>query len=114
MKEDDLTNKFIYARKSIEQYLKNPESDVFNLIVENNLGFIEPKYNLQTKMFNEAKPIWCYTNEQLDFAKSNPVIIHYSGKLKPWNSVCPHLWKDEYFKYLKIAPKNHLCYWKNI
>lgn len=114
IREDDLANKWIVARKNIYKYLENPDCDVVNLIVNNIFTMLKPQYNLQTEIFENPKPFWCYTTDEKEFAKNNPVIIHYSGKNKPWNSVSSHLWKDIYFKYLKLAPKKHLCYWKNV
>ncbi len=114
MKQDDITNKLIYARKNLENYLKNPTNDVLNLIVDGKFKLIELTYNLQTELYETLNPFFCYANDEVKFAMEKPVIIHYSGTKKPWNSVSPHMYKEEYFKYLRISPKNHLCYWKNV
>jgi lipopolysaccharide biosynthesis glycosyltransferase len=38
------------------------------------------------------------------FPATLPVVIHYSGRLKPWDYYCPHPLKGEYYKYLKKTP----------
>lgn len=36
--------------------------------------------------------------------KDNPAIIHYVSKPKPWEALCDHPLKREYYKYLKFTP----------
>ena len=44
-----------------------------------------------------------YTKEDLEYAKNNPVLIHYAGKMgKPWRMKNPY---DDYKKYMDNLPK---------
>lgn len=33
----------------------------------------------------------------------NPAVVHYVSKPKPWDAMCDHPYKDEYFNYLKYT-----------
>jgi lipopolysaccharide biosynthesis glycosyltransferase len=37
-------------------------------------------------------------------AKENPIIIHYTGSLKPWSWYDDHPRKKDYWKYLSMTP----------
>ena len=64
------------------------EQDIFNILLKNNILFIPRSWNfgvesnLPTKICHELSPIQSY-REYLE-TKSNPFIIHYMAKPKPW------------------------------
>ena len=65
------------------------EQDVFNIIVENSVYFLDEKWNLFTLggnyseqlNFSPAKMYDIYMN-----ARENPAIVHFAGSDKPWNN----------------------------
>lgn len=109
--------------KSIEiinEYNGNPpgiSEGLLNKICKNQILFLEPKYNLMSHMilFNSSQikklaniEVY-YSDEQIEYARENPVFIHYLNEVygRPWNRTSNHPYKNEYLKYLNISP------WKN-
>ena len=38
--------------------------------------------------------------KNIEFAKNNPIILHFTGGPKPWSYLSFHPYKKEYYKYL--------------
>lgn len=70
------------------------------------------KYNQQSSIFSEGfdEQFDCFSPEELDEARTNPVIIHYTGGSKPWHFRNAHPYKSLYWKYLKMTPWKHAIY----
>lgn len=82
-------------------------------------GVLAPQYNVINPMFmysaKEIKRLFkiktYYRQAELDYAKENPVVIHYTGELynRPWCTGCTHPLKDRYLHYLeKTAWAGHI------
>ena len=77
-------------------------------------GILPPSYNVINPMFmytvEQIKDLFrinnYYSQEEIDDAKNNPVIIHYTGELynRPWCYECTHPLKDVYLHYLEMSP----------
>lgn len=94
----DNTNKLIKENKLVWQ-----DQDVLNYTFNNKVKFVSPVYNLQQTIYFDGQHS-LYFDEEIEFAKYYPIIIHYSGNIKPWQKGCRHpLWK-KYYKYLKLSP----------
>jgi len=111
--ELNLENKcFELVGKEKEKLLWN-DQDILNLLFQNNVKFLHPKWNFQTNCFRNGK-FTLYSQEEINQALKKPSIIHYTNPVKPWS---PHniyffekdyfLFKKEYFQYLKYTG------WKN-
>ena len=46
--------------------------------------------------------------QQIDEAKKNPYILHFSTRYKPWHEDCFHPLKNEFLKYKNMTE------WKNV
>lgn len=101
--------------KSIEyltenKTLKNNDQDVINALCKNQIGIIEPKYNVMTTFFEYSRIQLMkignlktfYSEEEMQSARENPVIIHYAGYIyeRPWNDICDHPKKEIYEQLL--------------
>ena len=65
--------------------------------------FVSLVYNLQDVYLirnRDLPPSICNQHHLLN----NPLIIHYSGPIKPWHIECKNPYKSEYLKYLKKTP----------
>lgn len=95
-----------------ENKLKWQDQDVINYTFKDNIYFISPKYNLQQTAYFDGQHS-LYSDEEMNFAKQSPVIIHYSGDIKPWQEGCRHPLAERYWDYIKYTPykkdyKNHI------
>ncbi len=101
---------FIQKYKEYE-YIE--ENIICNICGEKIL-VLEPEYNLnglmiafsssQIKKLTNEKDF--YTQKQLDVAKTNPTIIHFSSEIyeRPWYENCNHPFKENYLFYLSLSP----------
>jgi len=93
-KLDDLTDKYIY-----------PDQDIINSVINGRWKQSQLKYNainsyvrksfLKNNYFNKIDILEAY---------NNPVIIHYTGKRKPWHYKSRHRFRHLYWKYLDMTP----------
>ncbi len=91
------------------QKIRWVDQDVLNYTLNGKVKFVHPKCNLQQTAYFDGQ-YSLYTDQEMNEAKAHPIIIHYSGNLKPWNKTCLHpLWK-KYFKYLKFTPYKNQYY----
>ena len=82
------------------------DQDILNIIFEGKTKLIHNKWNfmldgLRNKNFLH-QIVGDYRKNYIE-AKENPCIIHYSGKLKPWNK--PNIeYSDVFWKYARKTP----------
>ena len=74
-----------------ESPLQYQDQDVLNAVFDCKVKFIDEKFNLLQSRFTKE-----------------PVIVHYIGSNKPWNSYKANEYFELYWKYLKLTP-----YWNN-
>lgn len=74
-----------------ESPLQYQDQDVLNSVFDCKVKFIDEKFNLLQSRFTKE-----------------PVIVHYIGGNKPWNSYKANEYFELYWKYLKLTP-----YWNN-
>ncbi len=83
------------------------DQDALNAICKGHWKALAPKYNLQTVMLGFDKDAISYTQKDIQEAMQNPLIVHYTGRSKPWQYMNKHPEKEQYYKYLQQTP------WKN-
>jgi len=80
------------------------DQDAFNAVCKGHWKALSPQYNLQTVMLTFDKDAITYTQKELQEAIKKPLIIHYTGRSKPWHFMDKHPKKSEYYKYLRKTP----------
>ncbi len=113
-REDNIEEKCI---KFIERYhgsVPHHDQGVINGVCKEKIYILPPQYNLQCPMFDyQTKEIRqlsnieeYYKQEEIDYAKKNPVIIHFTKGFfnRPWNVKCTHPLKDKYLYYMNKSP----------
>ncbi|MFY0592602.1 glycosyltransferase family 8 protein [Roseivirga sp.] len=86
-----------------EKILGAPTQDTLNPLYYNNWKIASPKYNLHHfyLLFPFKIKDLPYSLEEVKVATKNPVIIHYTGSMNPWNYLDIHPYRKLYWKYLK-------------
>jgi len=78
--------------------LKWADQDALNLVLRDHWLALEKKFNLQID------------RNQKKVANLEPLIIHYVGRLKPWEFLYNNYYSRYYWRYLKKTPwKNYRC-----
>ena len=93
-----------------------PHNDqgTINYVCRGKKLILAPQYNLmnpmlafQTKQLRRLfKMIRYYSQVEIDYAKDNPIVIHYTEELfnRPWFANSTHPLKDIFIKYLRMSP----------
>jgi lipopolysaccharide biosynthesis glycosyltransferase len=106
LRADNVTEKMYELTQKLNSKLySQADQDVINLISEGKKIILDLKYNVISAAFNKNLST-SYTKEQIENALKDPIIIHYTDRLKPWvNEGFPlNKFAYEYHKYLKITP----------
>lgn len=83
------------------EYLKYHDQDALNYIFREDKFILHPKYNFQDGFIKKENTLFeLYQNYWLDF---DPVIIHFTGNLKPWHIGSKHPYKFLYKRFIHIS-----------
>ncbi len=82
------------------KYLKFHDQDALNYVLRERKISLPMQYNVQSDFFLEEPPFapkefWI----DMHSAARNPIILHFTDPVKPWNYGCQHPKKSEYHKY---------------
>lgn len=110
-KKDDITLKLLTKTQEFAELnvLHWQDQEVLNYVFNNNIKFVLPKWNLQQTAYFAGQHS-CYTDEEMNICRNRPVIIHYSGNIKPWQKGCRHPLYKEYYKFIKLTPYKNEYY----
>lgn len=107
--------------KYMSKYMKlinYADQDILNGIFLDRIGEINPKFDVMTidvvhtheEIRQLRRPTNFYTKNEIDEAKINPTIIHYTTNMKvvrPWFSNTNHPFSNEFKRYMDMSV------WKN-
>lgn len=135
-REDKIEEQFIQFMTDNQNKFYQHDQGIINNIFRNQIKIIEPKYNLQSYYqildYDIARKFLCteteyYTKEIVDYARKNPVFLHFCGPNydRPWyNKQHPYakLFKkyaeevncSEVIKYLDELPLKAKMFYKGI
>ena len=84
-----------------QPFLKAADQDALNAVLDGDFGVLHPKWNshvLKCGMFTN------YSDKQLEQGHRDPVIVHFTGCIKPWDYLSTHPYKSQYWKYRCLTP----------
>ena len=101
-----------YIRNNSQNF--NYDQGIINEICKGKIKILEPQFNALAELFEirNAKNIvkrykfnYYYTQEQIDFAIKNPVIVHFTHFLygKPLSKGCLHPYTEIFIDYLNTS-----------
>lgn len=99
------------SRKSMEHIIKYeeilgaPTQDTLNPLFYNNWKICSPKYNLHHYylLYPFKLEDLPYSKETLRDAIKNPIVIHFSGRMRPWEYLDINPLSKRYWRYLKMT-----------
>lgn len=97
-----------------EKLINYADQDILNGVFKGKIGELNPKYNVMTidivhtyeEIQKLRRPTNFYLKEQLDIAKENPTIIHYTTNMlvvRPWFSNTDHPFAYKFKKYMDMS-----------
>lgn len=79
--------KDLQMQRLISKNFPVQDQDIFNVACYDHILLLPPRYNLMiTRDISKEDMNAVFGKEDTDEAYRNPCIIHYAGKLKPWQS----------------------------
>lgn len=110
-REENVEEKFIKFMVENQHRYYQHDQGVLNNVFKNNILIVDPKYNLQiyfqTLPYDLARKFTCmtteyYTKEIVDYARENPVFLHFCGPNydRPWYNK-DHPYAEIFKKYAK-------------
>lgn len=113
-RNQNIENEFIKFINRYDGNVFHHDQGTINGVLNGKIKILHPKFNCMTPFFMMKKEdieIYYsvnkyYSQEDLDFAVSNSVFVHYTPALttRPWVRGCTHPLRKEYLKYLSITP----------
>ena len=102
--KDNISAKLFEATNLLKNDLQHEDQDVLNYLFKDKVKFVDISYNLQTFSLATEKFEGNSTREIQHYI-FEPVIVHYTGKDKPWTtSECMHPYASQYFKFKAFSP----------
>lgn len=115
---------FIHKYKGDITYM---DQGVLNGVLgsQNLVGLLPPSYNAQTVFYDfnykqitmYRRPVWAYSEETLDQAISNPVVVHFTSCFisgtRPWNEKNNHPYRAKFLEYRSQTPWADMPLWKD-
>ena len=98
----DLSSKFLRYIRECPERIKYHDQDVLNGVLYKQKMFLPIKYNVQTAFFYKkeySKYDYLKYGNEINDAKKNPFIVHFSTEFKPWNKDCTHPFRESFLYY---------------
>jgi lipopolysaccharide biosynthesis glycosyltransferase len=111
-KESGLQKKVIDFIEHNPDAIWFPDQCGLNSIINGKWKQVPLKFNQQSSIFSEGfdEKFDCFSKQELQEARTKPVIIHYTSGSKPWHFSNKHPYKSYYWKYLKMTPYRNAIY----
>ena len=109
-RKHDITAKLVDKAIQYHDKLVAADLDAFNMVFANNYKKLHFKYGATVHRYNHTQG-----NQEMIEGFKNPVVIHYSGDIKPWNTsnvLFYQEYHDVYVKVMREIRKNTLVHSK--
>ncbi|WP_342758511.1 glycosyltransferase family 8 protein [Kineothrix sedimenti] len=113
-RSEGLEQRFTEFIRQFDGNVPHHDQGTINGVCRKRKLAVKPGFNATSNIYSfSAKTIRriyfmesFYSQEELDEAKSNPAILHFTTGLvgRPWEENCTHPMKEEYFKAAAISP----------
>lgn len=111
MRTENISEKYLTVAEQLGTKATLLDQDIINVTMDGRILPVPLKWNLSTGYFKRRYNYQYYSDEEIIAAVKSPVILHFSGKKKPWIfKRSRHPFWPEYFSALKDTPW-HKCTW---
>ncbi|MCD7824755.1 MAG: glycosyltransferase family 8 protein [Clostridiaceae bacterium] len=124
MREDNFSEKITPLIKSGKAKFMYEVQDELNVMLENQVKILSPKYNCTTAIFlfkykdmlSYRRPSTCCSEKEFEEAKKDPVIVHFTRnqiiQSRPWMEECNHPYREYYMKMREGTAAENEPLWK--
>lgn len=101
-RENNVKESFYACMDKYASQFKFHDQDVLNGVFYNKKKTLDNKWNTFDAYYYKWRPE--HRDDIECMHRTDPCIIHYAGRLKPWNTIVRHHLFDEYRKYRDHTP----------
>ena len=104
-RENNVTQRFINYIEERYSYLTFHDQDILNGVFWNKKIRLPIKYNLHSGFLCKDFFVWGCNMQEVKEAEKDPIIVHYSGFFRPWESYIrtPHPYGSSFYKYQRMT-----------
>lgn len=118
---EECEKKFINYIEEHNGHIHVADQGVINAVLSGNIKLLPLKFNVMThnydftyeELLKFRRPAYEYTEIDIESAKCNPVIIHFTGSFmtrgRGWHTNSNHKKKDVFHEYMKLAGTYEYC-----
>jgi len=105
-RNNNVMEKFVSFLRTSPGKIDFHDQDVLNYVFHENALFLPPRFNATDIFFHREFLDYDYpfSADEVQAARSNPVIVHFTYKNKPWIKGESHTYKDVFLSYKKETP----------
>ncbi len=113
-RQEKLEQRILEFIRSFEGNVPHHDQGTINGVCKGRKRIMGPRFNVTSNLYSfSAKTIKSiyfmnsfYTEEELEEARTNPAIIHFTSGLvgRPWEESCTHPMGEEYHKAARLSP----------
>ena len=103
-RKNDALHIFLNFIKEHPDRLKWHDQDVLNYTLKDFKKIIPLTYNFQEGFLRQEIPLYYTQWNEVFETEKNPLVIHYTGRAKPWKNWCKNPYKNLYAKYRVLTP----------
>ncbi|MDD3139944.1 MAG: glycosyltransferase family 8 protein [Lachnospiraceae bacterium] len=123
-KEKNIEEKLLHFIVSRNGIIQQGDQGALNAILSKEVYCFEARFNSVTifydfsykELMTYRKPPCFYSAGEVEIAKREPVIIHYTTSFlsrRPWVKNCKHMYVDEWIRYREKSPWREKPFWNS-
>jgi len=102
-REHDVMGRSLETAVSLVDYIELADQDILNVIARHRWDKLPLCWNKRPDFYlNKGSSI--YSRDEIETARKDIGIIHFTGPIKPWHYACSHPQRGLYLKYRKGTP----------
>lgn len=98
MRQTFVATEFLCQMEKLRSILRYADQDMINVFFKGKIGFADLTYNYPSVLFNASDMLRWWLG---GWKKESPCVVHYMGKIKPWQTNYIGKYYFEYRKYYK-------------
>lgn len=107
-RKNDTTNECLEYISKYPERVRLHDQDTLNAVCHKKIKILPIKYNLQTGFILTQFTYEKQVKSEIDSCSLSPVIIHFTGRFKPWHKYSKHPYTRRFLHYKKISIWNSL------
>ena len=104
-RRDDIAEKLLKCLYDNRRYVMYWDQYALNVVLADKWGELDRRWNQTSHIFDfpswDRSPLDQATFEQL---RTDPFIVHFNQRRKPWHPGCRHPLREEFFRYVNMTP----------